>query len=88
MIEERRVRDLEDRLGRLSNEFEATLHLLSSFMWLFLESSKEAVGNARFSMICEEAEARCANDDQKNALRSIVVWVDGKPVGWHKRSIL
>jgi hypothetical protein len=37
MTDEWRVRDLEERLDRLSNEFEATLHLLSSFMYLFLE---------------------------------------------------
>ena len=32
MIEEWRVRELENRLERLQSEFEAALHLLSSIM--------------------------------------------------------
>jgi hypothetical protein len=55
MVEEWRVRDLEERLGRLSNEFEATLHLLSSFMFFFLElAPDDTARRARFVMICEE----------------------------------
>jgi hypothetical protein len=89
MVDEWRVRDLEERLGRLSNEHEATLHLVSSFMTLFLElSPDETARRARFAMICEEAEARCVDGKQKAALRSIIAWDEGKPVGWRKRTIL
>ena len=89
MVDEWRVRDLEERLGRLSNEFEATLHLLSSFMFLFLElAPDDTARRARFVMICEEAEARCADEEQKSALRSIIAWDEEKPVGWRKRTIL
>jgi hypothetical protein len=89
MVDEWRVRDLEERLGRLSNELEATLHLVSSFMWLFLElSPDDTARRARFEMICEDAEARCVDEAQKSALRSIVAWDEGKPVGWRKRTIL
>jgi hypothetical protein len=49
MVDEWRVRDLEERLGRLSNEHEVTLHLVSSFMWLFLELSRTTQLGARAS---------------------------------------
>jgi hypothetical protein len=89
MVDEWRVRDLEERLDRLSNEFEATLRLLSSFMGLFLELvPDDTVKRARFAMICEEAEARCGGEEQKKALRSIVSWDEEKPIGWRKRTIL
>ena len=87
MIEEWRVRDLEARLDRVENEREVTLHLLSAFMWMFLETSPETTRRARFKMICEEAEARCRSDEQKSALRSIVSW-EGEDTGWVKRSVI